>query len=159
MKRLEAPARRLRLAVDCDTMEQLLTLLTVTKSLGLRPHLGAANGVDEEAAPAIRKYARQKKPKANGDARPEVRTKHSKRYSMSMLVRMSDQEPALQERVIAPADVKVWQVLKAEFGDQPFRKGDAKQVLVKRLKLSSPTNYVSHLMRGGGLIPADSARR
>ena len=151
MTRLEARARRLRFAVDCDTTEQVLDLLALTKALGLSPKLGATGAEDEPArlnGHARRKYTRKAKEEASQREKPGK----PKRYPQTLLVRVADTLPA----GVPPKVAEVFKALRTEFGTDAFQKRIAKGVVIRRTKIKSPTSHITKLMDVGGLVPAEA---
>lgn len=159
---MTVPDQRLRFAVECDSIEQVLALLGLTKALGLNPHMGVANDLDHEAlrkmngAAAKRKYRKKLKAKNGVDTagRPlggKSGQVKPKRYSRFMLVRVAETPPpGLSARAL-----EILAALRAEYGNDPFPKGRAKAVLRKRLKMNSPTGNVTMLVDNGGLVAAE----
>ena len=133
----------IRLAVTLESLDQLEVLLGVTKGLGLTPELGA---IEAFAVPSPRRKVRSTKKKDKKDrGKP-------KRYSKSMEVRLAPMSVHTPRRL-----QEAQTALAKEFGSKSFRKGVAIGVLQQRL--SNPpkgglSNYVTNLMKAGGLVPA-----
>lgn len=140
------PARKLRFAVDCDTTDQVLDFLALAKRHDLAPHMGNANnGFDfasELAArPAVPAAADRLSSSKNGP----------QKYPPNLMVRIGER-PA--EGSVQPRVLKLFDVLKAEFTDQPFRKGSIKSRLrdKKLFELSTGTGLVTRLIETDGLV-------
>ena len=124
----------IRVVVMCDTLAQLETLLLATRAIGLTPDLG----VGEEEP---------RRPSPNRKARSTSKRKRPKRFPASTMVRVGERPEG------PPKLIAVHKALRAWKGSEAFRKGDARQYLLKKLDGYSSSNLTA-LMETGGLIRA-----
>jgi hypothetical protein len=119
------------------TGDQLETLLLAAKSAGVTLQLG----VHLPEGPLPRRKRKGKR-STKGNARP-------KRYKASMQIRLGPEPTDGPPKLIV-----VHRALRKEYGDEPFRKGDAKQVLRRRNVGGSSTSYMTKLLDRGSIVPA-----
>jgi hypothetical protein len=125
----------LRIAVDCQTLEQVLALLACTKGLGLTPQIGMGEPIARERAPRKKESAPKKK-KRPSRAEISGNPPKPKRYPPSMQVRLiqppgKDAPPKLRES---------YKKLHKKFGEAPFRKSEA------RPHLNGSSTYLTKLL-------------
>lgn len=168
MERLTRPARRIRLVVDCESSEQFLDLLAFTKSLGLSPQVGQANGVDhtnleprerdieplhsdDDAVATRRAHWREQKRRERSAGRPAYY--RTPRYPSSSLIKVTNKDVSGR---VPPKALAVLQALKNEYGTRAFVKGDTKERVLAPLGVRHSTGLITKLLDAGALRIVDA---
>lgn len=134
---LPAPARSAHFAVECTSLDVLLDLLAVAKLHGVRAQVGEALLVQP-----IKRYKKRAAP-ADTPSKP-------KRHKSAIAVRVAKEPP----NGLTAKEQKVLGAIRAEFGTEPFQKGLAKRVVMRRLRTKSCTSHITRLMDKHALVPA-----
>lgn len=124
------------------TGDQLETLLLAAKAVGVNPELGVEPGTAAAKLSPRRKYKRK------GHSTKRGAPSKPKRYKASMQVKMGP-EPVEGP----PKLIQLHRALRKKFGEEPFRKGDAKRAVSSQVKGYSG-GMMTRLLDKGNMVVA-----